>query len=593
MISGRISRLNSVGAETVLVEDYCQQYPSHSVGALEFDSAGNLWASGGDGASFTFADFGQDGNPVNPCADPLNEGGALRSQDLRTHPVGGDPVTLDGTLIRINPSTGAGVATNPLAGDSNANARRVVAYGVRNPFRFTISPDNEIYTGDVGWSTWEEINRFPVGTGTLQNFGWPCYEGNNSGVSANQPGYDAPQPVYLRDPLRRPRREPCRRRSSPTTTGRRWGRTASPGTSSIAGLAFNTANTFPVGYDGALFFADYSRDCIWTMTTGPDGKPDPTTVTPFQDAASNPVNLTFGPGGALYYPNFDNGQVRRIAFTGTPAAPYVTSQGGVVTYHGSNGVEQRRRHRARRRRTGSTRPGSAPAARRARTAALSSPARRQRPTSVVMNMGGGNDTATASAVTEDPFTIRGQAGNDTLTATGADDTLNGGAGNDRLDGAGQHGRRRRAVRRRRHRPSPLRQLRNGGHRDHRHLRGQRRQRRMHRRQRRPAQRRRVPGRRVVHRHRLRRHDHGQLRRQHVRRQRRYDRPPAIDGDDTFNGDPAGCLAATTDGTEADFMGGGEGADIFNGDGSAATPASTPSPTAPRTPATRSPGRRAS
>ena len=33
------------------------------------------------------------------------------------------------------------------------------------------------------------------------------------------------------------------------------------------------------------------------------------------------------------------------------------------------------------------------------------------------------------------------------------------------------------------------------------------------------------------------------------------------------GDPAGCLAATTDGTEADFMGGGEGNDIFNGDGS--------------------------
>ena len=79
----------------MLVEDYCQQYPSHSVGALEFDSAGNLWASGGDGASFTFADFGQDGSPVNPavtraraCADPPAEGGALRSQDLRRiHPV--------------------------------------------------------------------------------------------------------------------------------------------------------------------------------------------------------------------------------------------------------------------------------------------------------------------------------------------------------------------------------------------------------------------------------------------------------------------------------------------------------------------------
>ena len=42
---------------------------------------------------------------------------------------------------------------------------------------------------------------------------------------------------------------------------------------------------------------------------------------------------------------------------------------------------------------------------------------------------------------------------------------------------------------------------------------------------------------------------------------------STDGNDTFNGDPNGCLAATTDGTEADFMGGGEGNDVFNGDGS--------------------------
>jgi len=31
---------------------------------------GALYASGGDGASFTFTDYGQDGNPLNPCGDP-------------------------------------------------------------------------------------------------------------------------------------------------------------------------------------------------------------------------------------------------------------------------------------------------------------------------------------------------------------------------------------------------------------------------------------------------------------------------------------------------------------------------------------------
>src|SRR5918999_3610249 len=74
VVSGRLSRLkSSTGAvmskEEVMIEDWCQQYPSHSVGALEHDRWGMLWASGGDGASFGFADWGQEGNPTNPCGD--------------------------------------------------------------------------------------------------------------------------------------------------------------------------------------------------------------------------------------------------------------------------------------------------------------------------------------------------------------------------------------------------------------------------------------------------------------------------------------------------------------------------------------------
>jgi hypothetical protein len=85
VVSGRLSRLqangNQAGPEQVLIEDWCQQYPSHSVGDLEFGADGALYASGGDGASFGFTDRGQVGTP---CDDPPNEGGALRAQDLRT-----------------------------------------------------------------------------------------------------------------------------------------------------------------------------------------------------------------------------------------------------------------------------------------------------------------------------------------------------------------------------------------------------------------------------------------------------------------------------------------------------------------------------
>jgi glucose/arabinose dehydrogenase len=88
-------------------------------------------------------------------------------------------VSLDGSVIRVNPNTGAGVSGNPLAGSGDPNARRIVAHGFRNPFRLTFRPGTgELWIGDVGWGTWEEINRLtnPLSS-PVTNFGWPCREG--------------------------------------------------------------------------------------------------------------------------------------------------------------------------------------------------------------------------------------------------------------------------------------------------------------------------------------------------------------------------------------------------------------------------------
>src|SRR5262245_55548668 len=272
--SARLSRLQAdgnvmTGSEQVLVEDWCQQFPSHSIGTVEFGPDGALYASGGDGASFTFADYGQAGNP---CGDPggpagsnltppTAEGGALRSQDLRTS---GDPVSLDGSLIRVNPATGLGLPSNPLAGNSDANARRIIAHGFRNPFRFAFRPGtNEVWVGDVGWNDWEEINRIisPTDSAT-ENFGWPCYEGNS-----RQSGYDAANLSICENLYAATNAD-----TKPYFTYHHNNRVVTnescpTGSSSISGLSFEFAppggSSFPTDFQGALFFADYSRDCIW------------------------------------------------------------------------------------------------------------------------------------------------------------------------------------------------------------------------------------------------------------------------------------------------------------------------------------------
>jgi glucose/arabinose dehydrogenase/PKD repeat protein len=333
VVSARLSRLQAsgntmTGSEKVLVEDWCQQYPSHSIGTVDFGRDGALYASGGDGASFNFADWGQDGSPVNPCGDPPGppgtalvpptaEGGALRSQDLRTP---ADPVTLDGSVIRVDPATGAGLPDNPLAASTDPNARRIIAHGLRNPFRFTPRPGtDELWIGDVGWNDWEEINVVPNPTGPVQNFGWPCYEGNG-----RQSGYDGANLTICENLYTSPGAVTAPYFTYHHSNQVVPGEACPTGSSSVAGLEFEFAATrsnYPAEYDDALFFADYSRDCIWVMPKGADGKPAPGLIRTFVAGAANPVHLEKGPAGDLFYVDFDGGTIRRITYTAANQPP--------------------------------------------------------------------------------------------------------------------------------------------------------------------------------------------------------------------------------------------------------------------------------
>ncbi|MDF0645985.1 MAG: fibronectin type III domain-containing protein [Nitrospira sp.] len=358
VVSGRVSLLQSsggnvsTGTEIVLVEGWGQQFPSHSMDTVMFGPDGALYASAGDGASFNFADYGQAGNPLNPLGDPpvgiggvqtppKAEGGATRSQSLRR--VNG-PVVLDGTIIRIDPYTGAPLSDNPLFANTDPNARRIVGYGFRNPFRFTFRPGtNELWVGDVGWGTWEEINRIsdPLSP-TVRNFGWPCYEGAGVQSAYQSIGLTICQNLYSQPSGHTPPHF-AYQANQPVVSGE----TCSNGSSSISGLAFMQGGTYPAPYQGALFFADHSRRCIWSMRPGANGLPDPATRATFVDPASNPVDIQIGPGGDLFYVDFEGGAIRRIRYTSGNQAPTVVIQatplaGPVplnVTFNGSGSTD--------------------------------------------------------------------------------------------------------------------------------------------------------------------------------------------------------------------------------------------------------------
>ena len=152
-----------------------QPYANHNGGCLRFGPEGYLYIGLGDGGS---------------AGDPEN-----RSQNLQT---------LLGKMLRIDidnteGSTNYAVpSNNPFVGDPNA-LDEIWSYGLRNPWRFSFdSETDELWIGDVGQGSIEEINRAPAGV-SGQNYGWRCYEGTqeyNTSGCPNQSELTFPMAEY-------------------------------------------------------------------------------------------------------------------------------------------------------------------------------------------------------------------------------------------------------------------------------------------------------------------------------------------------------------------------------------------------------------
>jgi glucose/arabinose dehydrogenase len=361
LVSGRLVRLTEDSGtpgkaehqgdfpkEEELLQGWCQQFSSHSIGELQFGPEGALYVSGGDGAAFeSIPDYGQLGTPPNPCGDPPSPagtppdpaseslGGALRSQN---------PQILSGAILRLDPDTGAAFPGNPLGASGDENSRRTIAKGLRNPFRFAIDVDSsEIYSGNVGSEMIEEIDRFPALPSKLHNSGWPCFEGtlpywrfSGLGLDVCEAIYDDPASVsspfftYSHGQSVVPEDE-C-----PTEAG-----------SAVGGISPYEGNQFPAAYEDALFFGDAVRGCIWVMFPGADGRPDPSTTERFmREGKVYPgIKIAEGPGGYLYYASFfsdeglGEGEIRRIAYRPNSPRARLEAEPSFGLYDGSNQFE--------------------------------------------------------------------------------------------------------------------------------------------------------------------------------------------------------------------------------------------------------------
>ena len=180
-------------------------HESHSTGSLMFGTDGTLLATTGDGASYNLVDAGSSSDTywsqalTDGIIRPAENVGAFRSQLVNC---------LNGKVLRLDPNTGNGVASNPWFDPAQPRAprSRVWALGLRNPYRCTLKPGSgstdpaagdpgTIFIGDVQWNTWEDLN---VCTEGGQNFGWPLFEGMDPlNGYMNVPTYnqDAPNPL--------------------------------------------------------------------------------------------------------------------------------------------------------------------------------------------------------------------------------------------------------------------------------------------------------------------------------------------------------------------------------------------------------------
>ena len=128
-----------------------QPYSNHNGGMMAFGPDNYLYIAVGDGGS---------------GGDPLNN-----AQNLNN---------FFGSILRLDVDVKNGYQipdTNPFIDNVDALSE-IWAYGLRNPWRFSFDKKTgDLYIGDVGQNSWEEINFQSANSSGGENYGWNQFEG--------------------------------------------------------------------------------------------------------------------------------------------------------------------------------------------------------------------------------------------------------------------------------------------------------------------------------------------------------------------------------------------------------------------------------
>ena len=207
------------------------------------------------------------------------------SQDLNNY---------KGKILRVN-SDGSVPTGNPFSGSEPA--KRIWAYGLRNPWTLSIQPGSgKLFVNDVGEATWEEINDATNGG---NNFGWPLAEGTSSNVAYKNPIFS-----YIHG-----------------YTG------INDGCAITGGDFFNPSfSNYPPEYMGKYFFIDYCNNWInyLDFSNGAIKKNFATNL----PGSGNYLKL--GNDGNLYYFGIGQNSLYKIIYSNNNA-PVFTSQPNNVT----------------------------------------------------------------------------------------------------------------------------------------------------------------------------------------------------------------------------------------------------------------------